>query len=97
MLKSSGALVNGNVSGANLTFEADHALSKKAVLGTIGDLAALNVNKGTLTYDKQTGKIGSLNVAGGLDIGTQTVNASNVEFKDNSKVSFARCRNGQFR
>ncbi len=85
-VKSSGALVNGNVSGANLTFEADHALSK-AVLGTIGDLAALNVNKGTLTYDKQTGKIGSLNVAGGLDIGTQTVNASNVEFKDNSKLA----------
>ncbi len=56
-------------------------------MGTIGDLAALNVNKGTLTYDKQTGKIGSLNVAGGLDIGTQTVNASNVEFKDNSKLA----------
>lgn len=61
-VKSSSALVDGNVSGSNLTFEADHSLSK-LVSGTIGDLASLNVNKGTLTYDKQTGKIGNLNVA----------------------------------
>lgn len=85
-VKSSGALVDGNVSGSNLSFEADHALSK-AVSGTIGDLAALNVNKGTLTYDKQTGKIGNLNVAGGLDIGTNTVEATNVDFKDNSTLA----------
>lgn len=84
-IKSSDALVDGDVSGSNLTFEADHSLSK-AVSGTIGDLASLNVNKGTLTYDKQTGKIGNLNVAGGLDIGTNTVNATNVEFADNSNL-----------
>ena len=85
-VKSSSALVDGNVSGSNLTFEADHSLSK-AFSGTIGDLASLNVNKGTLTYDKQTGKIGNLNVAGGLDIGTNTVNATNVDFKDNSNLA----------
>ena len=79
-------MVDGDVSGSNLTFEADHALSK-LVSGTIGDLASLNVNKGTLTYDKQTGKIGNLNVAGGLDIGTNTVNATNVDFKDNSNLA----------
>ena len=85
-IKSSSALVDGNVSGSNLTFEADHALSK-LVSGTIGDLASLNVNKGTLTYDAPTGKIGNLNVAGGLDIGTNTVNATNVDFKDNSSLA----------
>ena len=85
-IKSSSALVDGNVEDSNLTFEADHSLSK-AFSGTIGDLASLNVNKGTLTYDKQTGKIGNLNVAGGLDIGTNTVNATNVDFKDNSNLA----------
>ena len=85
-VKSSSALVDGNVSGSNLTFEADHSLSK-AFSGTIGDLASLNVNKGTLTYDAPTGKIGNLNVAGGLDIGTNTVNATNVDFKDNSSLA----------
>ena len=85
-VKSSSALVDGNVSGSNLTFEADHSLSK-LVSGEIGDLASLNVNKGTLTYDKQTGKIGNLNVTGGLDIGTNTVNATNVDFKDNSSLA----------
>ena len=86
-VKSSSALVDGDVSGSNLTFEADHSLSK-LVSGEIGDLASLNVNKGTLTYDKQTGKIGNLNVTGGLDIGTNTVNATNVDFKDNSTLKF---------
>ena len=85
-VKSSSALVDGDVEGSNLTFEADHALSK-LVSGTIGDLASLNVNKGTLTYDKQTGKIGNLNVTGGLDIGTNAVNATNVDFKDNSNLA----------
>ena len=89
-VKSSSALIDGDVSvsdpGTNLTFEADHSLSK-LVSGEIGDLASLNVNKGTLTYDKQTGKIGNLNVAGGLDIGTNTVNATNVDFKDNSNLA----------
>ena len=86
-VKSSSALVDGNVSGSNLTFEADHSLSK-AVSGTIGELASLNVNKGTLTYDAPTGKITNLNVAGGLDIGTNTVKATNVSFKDNSTLKF---------
>ena len=86
-VKSSSALVDGNVSGSNLTFEADHSLSK-AFSGTIGDLASLNVNKGTLTYDAPTGKIGNLNIAGDLDIGTNTVNATNVDFKDNSTLKF---------
>ena len=80
-------MVDGNVSGSNLTFEANHSLSK-AISGTIGDLASLNVNKGTLAYDKQTGTIGNLNVSGGLDIGTNTVNAKNVDFKDNSTLKF---------
>ena len=79
-------MVDGNVSGSNLTFEADHSLSK-AVSGTISNLASLNVNKGTLTYDAPTGKIGNLNVAGGLDIGANTVNATNVDFKDNSSLA----------
>ena len=84
--RNAAATVSGNVSGSNLAFETDHSLSK-AVSGTIGDLASLSVNKGTLTYDKQTGKIGNLNVAGGLDIGTNTVNATAVDFKDNSKLA----------
>ncbi len=85
-IKSSDALVDGNVTGSNLSFETDHSLSK-AFSGTIGDLASLNINKGTLTYDKATGKIGNLNVAGALDIGTNTVEAINVDFKDNSKLA----------
>lgn len=84
--RNAAATVSGNVSGSNLAFETDHSLSK-AVSGTIGDLASLSVNKGTLTYDKQTGTIGNLNVVGGLDIGTNTVNATAVDFKDNSKLA----------
>ena len=86
-VKTSSALVDGDVSGSNLTFEADHSLSK-AISGEIGNLASLNVNKGTLTYDKKTGKIGNLNVSGGLDIGTNTVDATNVDFADNSTLKF---------
>lgn len=85
-IKSSGALVDGNISGSNLTFDTDHTLSK-AFSGTIGDLASLNVNKGTLTYDKQTGTISNLNVASGLDIGTNTVNATNVDFANGSNLA----------
>lgn len=85
--KTSSSKADGDITGSNLTFEADHSLSK-AISGTIGDLASLNVNKGTLTYDKQTGKIGNLNVAGGLDIGTNTVNATDVDFKENSTLKF---------
>lgn len=85
--KTSSSKADGNITGSNLTFEADHSLSK-AISGTIGDLTSLNINKGTLTYDKQTGKIGNLNVVGGLDIGTNTVNATKVDFKENSTLKF---------
>ena len=85
--KTSSSKADGDITGSNLTFEADHSLSK-AISGTIGDLTSLNINKGTLTYDKQTGKIGNLNVAGGLDIGTNTVNATDVDFKENSTLKF---------
>ena len=94
-VKSSSALVDGNVSGSNLTFEADHSLSK-AVSGTIGDLASLNVNKGTLTYDAPTGKIGNLNVAGGVDSGTNAINATNVDFKDNSNLALRVAATGNY-
>lgn len=85
--KTSSSKADGDITGSNLTFETDHSLSN-AVSGTIGDLTSLNINKGTLTYDKQTGKIGNLNVAGGLDIGTNTVNATDVDFKENSTLKF---------
>ena len=85
--KTSSSKADGNITGSNLTFEADHSLSK-AISGTIGDLTSLNINKGTLTYDKQTGKIGNLNVVGGLDFGTNTVNATKVDFKENSTLKF---------
>ena len=85
-IKSSDALVEGNVSDSKLSFDTNHSLSK-AISGTIGDLAALNVNKGTLVYDKATGAIGNLTVAGALDIGTNTIEATNVDFKDNSKLA----------
>ena len=94
-VKSSNALVDGDISGSNLTFETDHSLSK-LVSGTIGDLASLNVNKGTLTYDAPTGKIGNLNVAGGLDIGTNAINATNVDFKDNSNLALRVAATGNY-
>ncbi len=61
-IKSSGATVDGAVKDVNLNIFADSSLSK-AVTGTVGDLASLNVNKGAFTLDKKTGTIGSLNVA----------------------------------
>ena len=87
-IKSSNALIDGDISGTNLTFEENHSLSN-AISGTIGNLASLNVNNGTLAYDKQTGKIGNLNVANGagLDIGTNTVNATTATFADNSNLA----------
>ena len=85
--KSSAANISGNVTGSNLTFEADHSLSK-AIGGTIGNITALNVSKGTLTYDKDTGSIGNVSVAGGagLDIGTNKLTATTVDFADNSTL-----------
>ena len=85
--KSSTGLVEGDINGTNLSFDTDHSLSK-AISGTIGDLASLNVNKGTLSFDKSTGTIANLNVSSTLDVGTNTVNATNVAFKDNSTLKF---------
>lgn len=87
--KNSNALVDGNVKGSNLSFDASHSLSN-AISGTIGDLASLNVNGGFLNYDKQTGKITDLKIkdGAGLDIGTKTVNATSVDFADNSSLKF---------
>lgn len=83
-VKSSSALVDGDVSGSNLTFEADHSLSK-LVSGTIGDLASLNVNKGTLTYDKQTGKIGNMEIS--QDAGLKVENfVQDADSKDENSV-----------
>ncbi len=86
-IKSSNAVINGDIKGSQLTFEADHSLSK-ALLGENIELASLNVNKGTLTFDEQPTSITNLNVAGGLDIGANTVKATNVSFKDNSTLKF---------
>lgn len=87
--KNSNALLDGNVTGSNLSFDANHSLSN-AISGTIGDLASLNVNSGLLNYDKQTGKITDLNIkdGAGLNIGTKTVNATSVDFADNSSLNF---------
>lgn len=73
-IKSSEALIDGNVSGINLNVSADHSLSK-AVTGTVGNLASLNVNKGVFNLDKKTGTIGSLNVAANavLNVGLNKV------------------------
>lgn len=85
--KNSAANVSGNVTGSSLSFDADHSLSK-AIGGTISTITALNVNKGTLTYDKDAGSIGNVSVAGGagLDIGTNKLTATTVDFADNSTL-----------
>lgn len=77
--KNSAANVSGNVTGSSLSFDTDHSLSK-AIGGTISNITALNVNKGTLTYDKDAGSIGNVSVAGGagLDIGTNKLSATTV-------------------
>lgn len=85
-VKSSSAVINGDITGSNLSFEADHSLSK-AINGTIGDLASLNVKKGTLTFDKSVASINNLNVDGTLDIGTNTITATTANFNDNSKLA----------
>ena len=82
----SSALLTGDISGANVSFNANHSLSQ-AISGTIGDLASLNINNASLIFDKQTGTIGNLNVAGEMDIGTNTINATHVDFKDNSSLA----------
>ena len=85
--KNSAANVSGNVTGSSLSFDTDHSLSK-AIGGTISNITTLNVNKGTLTYDKDAGSIGNVSVAGGagLDIGTNKLTATTVNFADNSTL-----------
>ena len=85
--KNSAANVSGNVTGSSLSFDTDHSLSK-AISGTISNITALNVNKGTLTYDKDAGSIDNVSVAGGagLDIGTNKLSATTVNFADNSTL-----------
>ncbi len=85
--KNSAANVSGNVTGSSLSFDTDHSLSK-AIGGTISNITALNVNKGTLTYDKDASSIGNVSVAGGagLDIGTNKLSATTVNFADNSTL-----------
>ena len=85
--KNSAANVSGNVTGSSLSFDTDHSLSK-AIGGTISNITALNVNKGTLTYDKDAGSIGNVSVAGGagLDIGTNKLSATTVNFANNSTL-----------
>ena len=85
-VKTAAASINGDVNGINLNFDTSHTLSS-ALLGTVSDLSSLNVNSGTLTFDKAIENIANLNVGGTLDIGTNTVSADNVEFKDNSKLA----------
>ena len=84
-IKTSNALVDGNVSGSNLTFEADHSLSK-AVSGTIGDLATLNINSGTLNFDKQAGLINKVNVSenAGLQVNVPGNGQENIQLAVNS-------------
>lgn len=85
--QNSAANISGNVDGAKLSFGANHSLSQ-AINGTISNLAALNVNGGTLNYDKDTGSISKVSVASGagLDIGTNNLTATNVTFADNSTL-----------
>ncbi|MBE6452555.1 MAG: autotransporter domain-containing protein [Alphaproteobacteria bacterium] len=86
-IKTSSALIDGDINGSNITFEADHALSK-AISGTIGELSSLNVKKGTLTFDKKVANIGNLNIDGGLDIGLNNVTVSgDAIFNSGSKLS----------
>lgn len=83
---NSNAMIEGNVSGTNLEFNANHSLSK-AITGTIGNLNGLLVVGNSLTYDKPTGSIEWLTVdEGDLDIGTNVVNATNAGFYGKSTL-----------
>ena len=85
--KSNNGVVTGDIAGSTLNFDASHALSS-AVKGNLNNQAKINVNNGTLTYDKNVGKISTVTVGNGatLDIGTNTVKANSVEFQDKSKL-----------
>ena len=62
-INSSSAVVDGNVTGTKLSFNANHTLGK-AITGEIGKLDALNVNKGvSLDIGTNTVEAGSANFA----------------------------------
>ncbi len=97
-LQNSNAQIDGNVEGASLIFEDSHILSK-AVTGTIGGLDIFEIQKGTLTYDKELdGGASSVVVGEGatLDIGANELHSGGekevagegVHFKDNSTLKF---------
>ena len=97
-LQNSNAKIDGNVEGASLIFEDSHTLSK-AVTGTVGSLDIFEIQKGTLTYDKELHDSASSVVVGEgatLDIGAnelhsggeKEVEGEGVHFKDNSTLKF---------
>ena len=97
-LQNSNAKIDGNVKGASLIFEDSHTLSE-AVTGTVGGLDIFEIQKGTLTYDKELdGGASSVVVGEGatLDIGAnelhsggdKEVDGEGVHFKDNSTLKF---------
>ncbi len=97
-LQNSNAQIDGNVEGASLIFEDSHTLSE-AVTGTVGGLDIFEIQKGTLTYDKELdGGASSIWVDSGatLDIGTNALHSGGdkdypgegVHFKDNSTLKF---------
>ena len=97
-LQNSNAKIDGNVEGASLIFEDSHTLSE-AVTGTLSGLDIFEIQKGTLTYDKELdGSASSVVVGEGatLDIGAnelhsggeKEVEGEGVHFKDNSTLKF---------
>ena len=97
-LQNSNAKIDGNVEGASLIFEDSHTLSE-AVTGTVGGLDIFEIQKGTLTYDKELdGGASSVVVGEGatLDIGANELHSGGekevagegVHFKDNSTLKF---------
>lgn len=96
--QNSDAQIDGNVEGASLIFEDSHTLSE-AVTGTIGGLDIFEIQKGTLTYDKELDDGASSVVVGEgatLDIGDNALHSGGekevagegVHFKDNSTLKF---------
>lgn len=96
--QNSDAKIDGNVDGVSLIFEDSHTLSE-AVTGEIDGLNIFEIQKGTLTYDKElAGGASSVWVDSGatLDIGTNALHSGGdkdypgegVHFKDNSTLKF---------
>ena len=97
-LQNSNAKIDGKVEDVSLIFEDSHTLSE-AVTGTIGGLDIFEIQKGTLTYDKEIdGGASSVVVGEGatLDIGDNELHSGGekevagegVHFKDNSTLKF---------